>query len=76
MSKSTGTFGIDGDKFYLLWGDNLQTGHSFFADTIGEIRDYHLKYANRPLKTGNNIIDVLMHKDKTAKEYSEVYATV
>lgn len=62
------TFGIDGNKFYLLWGDDLQTGHAFFARSLGEIRDYHLKYAKYPLNTGNHMIDILAGDDKTPED--------
>ncbi len=63
-----GVFGIDGNMFYLLWGDNLQSGHSYFARTIGEIRSYHQKCAGRPLLTGNNMVDILASDDKTPED--------
>ncbi len=69
MAKSLAKFGIDGDMFYLLWGDNLQAGHSFFARTIGEIRKYHLKYTNRQFLIGNDMIDVLAGDDKTPEDF-------
>lgn len=64
--------GVDGDKWYILWGENLQDGHSYFARTIGEIRDYHKLRTDLPLNVGNNWIDTLIGNDKTPADIEEL----
>lgn len=67
------TFKIDGNRFCILWGENLQVGHALFAETIGEIRRLYLEYMGKNLCTGNEMIDKLMAPEKTVKDYLEAY---
>lgn len=60
------TIGIDGDQWYILFGDNLQKGHAYFAKTFGEIRKLVEAETGRELGKFNNILDGM-----TAEQYKE-----
>lgn len=70
------TVGIDGNQWYLLWGDNLQTSDSYFARTIGEIRAFHKEHCGRELATGNKWVDFLAHSGVTPEQYQEAYVSL
>lgn len=70
------TFGIDGNMWYLLWGENIQEGTAIFKRTLGEIRSAHQDICDRPLDTGNRYIDVLAAPPTTPEQYSEVFGAI
>jgi hypothetical protein len=43
------TFGIDGNMFYLMSGDDLMMGQNFFARTLGEMRQHVADTSDRRL---------------------------
>lgn len=70
------TFGIDGNMWYILWGNNLQEGTPIFKRTLGEIRQAHEDISGKVLSTGNRYIDKLAGADITPEKYTEVFATI